>query len=182
MKIAIQYHFPCLDEIAKMTMMKAIDFSNLLQSRGFNFFTGVPCSYLSSLCGIFSQKDQSFHVPAVREDIALGLAAGAYLAGKLPVVYMQNSGLGYCLEGFASLHFIYHIPALVLVSYRGPEDQGWEEHLIMGKHTEDLLNTFHMKYSVFRGKLSASEVKEMKQYMLDQGLPYFLLITKGALE
>lgn len=182
MKIEIQYHFSCPYEIAKMTMMKAIDFSNLLQSTGFNFFTGVPCSYLSSLCGILSQKDQSFHVPAVREDIALGLAAGAYLAGKLPVVYMQNSGLGYCLEAFASLHFIYHIPALVLVSYRGPEDQGWEEHLIMGEHTEDLLNTFSMKYSIFRGKISASEVKEMKQYMLDQGLPYFLLITKRALE
>ncbi|MBW2040234.1 MAG: sulfopyruvate decarboxylase subunit alpha [Deltaproteobacteria bacterium] len=162
--------------------MKAIGFLGLLEKNGFNFFTGVPCSYLSSLCQILNQRDQSFHVPAVREDIAVGLAAGAYLAGKFPVIYMQNSGLGYSLEAFASLQLIYYIPALVLLSYRGPEDQGWEEHLIMGKHTEDLLNAFHMKYSIFRGKISAPEVKGIKGYLLDQGLPYFLLITKGALE
>lgn len=163
-------------------IMKTIDFLNVLEKEGFNFFTGVPCSYLSPLCKALTHKDQSFHISAVREDIALGLAAGAYLAGKLPVIYMQNSGLGYCLEAFASLHLIYHIPALVLVSYRGPEDQGWEEHLIMGKHTEDLLNTFHMKYSIFREKISTTEIEEVKQYLVDQSLPYFLLITKGSLE
>lgn len=162
--------------------MKATDFLTILEKKGFNFFTGVPCSYLSPLCKVLTHKDQSFHIPAVREDIALGLAAGAYLAGKLPVIYMQNSGLGYCLEAFASLHLIYQIPALVLVSYRGPDDQGWEEHLIMGEHTEDLLNTFHMKYSLFRGKKSAMEIEEVKRYLVDQELPYFFLITKGALE
>jgi sulfopyruvate decarboxylase subunit alpha len=162
--------------------MKAIDFLTILEKEGFNFFTGVPCSYLSSLCKALARKDQSFHVPAVREDIALGLAAGAYLAGKFPVIYMQNAGLGYCLEAFASLHLIYHIPALVLVTYRGPEDQGWEEHLIMGKHTEELLNIFHMKYSLFRGKTSAQEIEAVKQYLADRELPYFFLVTKGALE
>ena len=162
--------------------MKAIEFLDLLEKNGFNFFTGVPCSYLSPLCEILGQMDQSFHVPAPREDIALGLAAGAYLAGKLPVIYMQNSGLGYCLEAFASLHLIYHIPALVLVSYRGPQDQGWEEHLIMGRHTEDLLSTFQMKYSIFKGKVVDVDIEGIKRYLVDQELPHFLLITKGALK
>ena len=162
--------------------MKAIDFLTILEKNGFSFFTGVPCSYLSPLCKALVHKDGSFHVPAVREDVALGLAAGAYLAGKLPVIYMQNSGLGYCLEAFDSLHLIYHIPALVLVTYRGPEDQGWEEHVIMGKHTEELLNTFHMKYSLFKGKTSAGEIEQVKQYLVDRELPYFFLVTKGALQ
>jgi sulfopyruvate decarboxylase alpha subunit len=162
--------------------MKGIDFLTILEKEGFDFFTGVPCSYLSPLCKALVRKDQSFHVPAVREDIALGLAAGAYLAGKLPVIYMQNSGLGYCLEAFTSLQLIYQIPALVLVTYRGPEDQGWEEHLIMGKHTEELLNTFHMRYSLFGGTTSAGEIEEMKRYLVDRGLPCFLLVMKGALE
>ena len=96
--------------------MKAIGFLALSVKNGFNFFTGVPCSYLSSLCQTVTHKDISSHVPAVREDIALGLAEGAYLVRKFPVIYVQNSGLGYCLEAFASLHLMYHIPALVLVS------------------------------------------------------------------
>ena len=66
--------------------MKAIDFLTILEKEGFDFFTGVPCSYLSPLCKALARKDQSFQVPAVREDIALGLAAGAYLAGKLPMI------------------------------------------------------------------------------------------------
>src|SRR5207245_122100 len=61
----------------------------------------------------------SGYVPAVREDSAVGIAAGAYLAGKKPVVLMQNSGLGVCLNAILSLNAIYAIPALLVVSWRG---------------------------------------------------------------
>lgn len=169
--------------------MKAADFLNLLEDNGFNFFTGVPCSYFSPLCDLLAKKDASFHIPAVREDIALGLASGAYLAGKLPVVYMQNSGIGYSLEAFASLPMIYHIPVLVLVSYRGPGDQGMEEHLVMGEHTEEILQSFKIKYSIFgslnadvEGVDKAPDIEEIRQYCLKEELPYFLLVSKGALE
>src|SRR4030043_1506164 len=119
--------------------MPAVEFAELLKINGFNFITGVPCSYFTSLLKIFNRKKGFIHIPAVREDIAVGLSAGAYMSGKLPLVYMQNSGLGYSLEAFASLHLIYGIPALVLLSYRGPEDVDMEEHLVMGKYTEELL-------------------------------------------
>jgi phosphonopyruvate decarboxylase len=162
--------------------MKAKDFLILLKKYGFNFFTGIPCSYLSALCEVLNKENSFLHIPAVREDIAVGLSVGAYLAGKLPVIYMQNSGLGYSLEAFASLHLIYYIPSLVLVSYRGPEDKGWEEHLVMGKHTEDLLKAFNLKYSIFKGKISEKQLKEIKDYLVNKKLPYFLLVTKGAFE
>ena len=162
--------------------MKAADFLALLESHGFDFFTGVPCSYFTPLIDILAQKDPAYHLPAPREDIAVGLSVGAYLAGKKPVIYMQNSGLGYSLEAFASLHLIYDIPTLVLVSYRGPEDQGMEEHLIMGKHTEELLKTFDMQYSIFNGELTEKDVLTMEDYMNKKDLPYFLLVMKGALE
>lgn len=163
--------------------MKAKDFLILLEKNGFNFYTGVPCSYLGPFCkALNNESNEILHIPAVREDIALGLAVGAYLAGKLPVIYMQNSGLGYSLEAFASLPLIYYTPILVLVSYRGPEDQGWEEHLIMGEHTEELLKTFHLKYSISKGKITEKEIQKIKRYLIDNQLPYFLLVTKGAFE
>jgi sulfopyruvate decarboxylase alpha subunit len=161
--------------------MNAAEFLSLLENKGFNFFTGVPCSYLSSLCRLLNTKDHSVHVPAVREDLALGVAAGAYLAGKWPVVYMQNSGLGYCLEVLASLQYIYRIPALILVSYRGPADQGWEEHKFMGEHTEELLQLFEAAYSIFKDPISEAEVETISQYLYKQRMPYFLLVAKGAL-
>lgn len=168
--------------------MKAADFFSLLKENGFNFFTGVPCSYFAPLCELLNKETAAFHLPAVREDIAVGLAGGAYLAGKLPVLYMQNSGIGYSLEAFASLPLIYYIPMLALVSYRGPQDQGMEEHLIMGQHTEEILQDFKMKYSIIgeprenaQQTFKPADIKEIKRYLLKEELPYFLLVEKGAL-
>jgi len=163
--------------------MEAKQLISVLKSHGFDFFTGVPCSYLAPLVKVINETSDSsrYHVPAVREDSAAAVAAGAYLSGKMPVLYMQNSGLGYSLEVFASLHIIYRIPSLVLLSYRGPEDVNMEEHVVMGLHTEEILNTFGLEYAVFRGDPAGLQVTEAKQYLLEQQKPYFLLITKGSL-
>lgn len=161
--------------------MKAHDFLNLLENNGYNFFTGVPCSYFTSMINHLNKQNHLLHIPAVREDIAVGLAAGASLAKKQSVVYMQNSGLGYSLEAFASIHLIYRIPALVLLSYRGPEDQNMEEHMIMGQHTEEILQSFHIKYSLLKNKISDLEIKKITDTITTQQLPYFLLVYKGAL-
>ena len=142
----------------------------------------MPCSYIESLCGVLEKRPVTFHLGAVREDIAVGIAAGAAMAGRLPVVYMQNSGLGYSLNAIDSLHLIYRLPALFLVTYRGPEDQGWEEHRVMGEHTEDLLRAFDLPYRVFRGEMKEEEPEEIKNTILGGELPYFLLITRGALQ
>lgn len=161
--------------------MKATKFLKLLESKGFDFFTGVPCSYFTALCDRLAQREDSFHVAAVREDLAVGLASGAYLGGKQPVVYMQNSGLGYSLEAFASLPLIYHIPMLVLISNRGPQDRGMEEHMIMGKHTESILKDFEIPYTIFQDELTPEDIDNIKEHLATNKKPYVLLTQKGAL-
>ena len=161
--------------------MNAEDFLDVLRENGFDFFTGVPCSYLTPLIDVLSPMDSSLHVPAPREDIAVGIAAGAYLGGKLPVIYMQNSGLGYSLEAFASIHMIYNIPALVLATYRGPADKGWEEYQVMGDHTEELLKTFGFRYSILEESLGQKEIEEIETYLQQSLKPYVLLVKKGSL-
>lgn len=162
--------------------MRATEFYNILEKNGFNFFTGVPCSYLTPFIRILTPKEPSLHLPALREDMAVGLAAGAYLAGKLPVIYMQNSGLGYSLEALASIQMIYCIPSLLLVTYRGPEDPGWEEHQVMGEHTEELLRTFKIRFSILKTGIGDSDIGEIKQYLVEREQPYCLLISKEALQ
>jgi phosphonopyruvate decarboxylase len=71
------------------------------------------------------------YYPAVREDAAFGLAAGAYLAGKKQAVLIQNSGLGYSLNVLTSLNLIYKIPVLILVTWRGHGPDA-PEHIVMG--------------------------------------------------
>jgi phosphonopyruvate decarboxylase len=161
--------------------MKAKNFLTRLKQNNFNFFTGVPCSYLTPLIDLLSPLPPKQHIPAPREDIAVGIAAGAYLAGSTPVIYMQNSGLGYSLEAFASIHMIYNIPALVLATYRGPADKGWEEHQVMGDHTEELLKTFGFRYSILEESFDQTKIETIKSYLQQSLKPYVLLIKKGAL-
>jgi hypothetical protein len=75
-----------------------------LKAAGFDFFAGVPCSLLKGLVSILDADPDAHYVSATREDSALGMAAGAYLGGKTPMVLMQNSGLGVSVNALASLH------------------------------------------------------------------------------
>jgi phosphonopyruvate decarboxylase len=78
------------------------DLAARLLGRGFDFFTGVPCSLIESLIAALEADPAVLYVPAVREDAAVGVAAGAWLGGRRPVVLMQNSGLGTSLNALRS--------------------------------------------------------------------------------
>jgi len=159
--------------------MKADTFLENLTEAGFDFFTGVPCSYLAPLVAELNRRPAEFHLPAPREDLAAGLAAGAWLGGRQPLVYMQNSGLGYSLEAFASLHMIYRIPVMLLVSWRGPADPGWEEHRVMGDHTRELLDTFGIPWVVW--KAGAPEIPIPLRGDDEAPGPRVILVEKGVL-
>lgn len=95
-------------------------------------------SLIGSLLEELSREPEGYR-PAVREDIAVGLASGAYLAGRWPCVLMQNSGLGYCLNALMSLNLIYRIPLLLVVGHRGYQGKDAPEHLVIGRHGEAIL-------------------------------------------
>ncbi len=114
-------------------------FASGLKKRKFSFFTGVPCSLLGTLIEHLESSPEFEYVANVREDAALGLASGAYLAGRKSAVLMQNSGFGYSLNVLTSLNMIYKIPLLVIISYRGFLGNDAPEHIIMGAKLEQLL-------------------------------------------
>src|SRR3954464_2374035 len=98
-------------------MIESDAFVQALQDMGVDFFTGVPDSILGGI--IAELMTRRLYTPAVREDEAGTMAAGAYLAGKVPAVLMQNSGLGTSLNALISLNLIYRKPCIVIVSWRG---------------------------------------------------------------
>ena len=159
-------------------MLSSDIFSKLLLSKGFNFYAGVPCSLLSGLISIIDDDPKTPYFPAVREDAAVGLCAGAYLAGKLPVLLMQNSGLGYCINAFTSLNLIYKIPVLVIMSWRGEDRSDAPEHSIMGEINQRLLTTCGMEYSVLSNENYEVSLNTALQ-KIKEGLPYTLMVGKG---
>ena len=153
-----------------------------LRDAGFDFFTGVPCSFLTPFLDRWNHETREVHLPAPREDLAVGLAAGAWLGGRFPVLYMQNSGLGYSLEAFASLHMIYRIPVLLVVSWRGPDDPGWEEHRIMGEHTTELLDTFGIPWRIWKNEGGRETARKLAGDVRGERGPVALLVKRGVLK
>jgi phosphonopyruvate decarboxylase len=145
------------------------DVATLLTRHGFDFFTGVPCSLVEDVIAVLETERDAPYVAAVREDAAVGLAAGAWFAGRRPCVLMQNSGLGTSLNALASLSLMYGLPALIVVTWRGHEGKDAPEHILTGKITPQILDLLGIPHRVLSAETAAADVawaaKEMDTRM-----------------
>ena len=125
-------------------MISGHDVAALLERHHFDFFTGVPCSLVEDVIAVLEEGSRAPYIAAVREDAAIGMAAGAWFAGRRPCVLMQNSGLGTSLNALASLSLMYGLPALVVVTWRGHGGKDAPEHILTGAITTNLLDLLGM--------------------------------------
>jgi phosphonopyruvate decarboxylase len=128
-------------------------FFHFLSEHQIEFFTGVPDSLLKDLCAYITDNCSSEnHIIAANEGLAIGLATGYYLAtGKIPVVYMQNSGIGNAINPLLSLvdKEVYNIPILLLIGWRGePKVKDEPQHIEQGKLTIPLLETMGIQNAI----------------------------------
>lgn len=155
---------------------------------GVSFFTGVPDSALGAFCSYVAQESKlgnCQHVTAANEGNAIGIAAGSYLAsGKVPLVYMQNSGLGNAINPLTSLVHanVYSIPMIIMVGHRGKPGQSDEpQHIPMGSITEKLVTLMGFDSIEVSNltqnpeQLVAHAVASAKEKMQ----PYFLIVDKS---
>lgn len=122
-------------------MIEAHTFLKTLKQHGYNFFTGVACSYLTELINLLEADPDITYIAATNEGDAIATAAGAYLARQKPVVFMQNSGLGNAVNPITSLLSTFDIPLLMLITHRGDPEQSADQpqHQLMGQIMEQLL-------------------------------------------
>lgn len=106
------------------------------KAKKYNFFIGVPCSGIKDFILEVQQDQKNIYIPATREDTAIALAVGAYFTGKKPLVFMQNSGLGNCVNIITSLLIPYKIKIHLLISVRRKPF----EHEFMYKITQKLVS------------------------------------------
>lgn len=158
---------------------KANQLHQCFRSLGVNFATGVPCGVLRHIIKNLSDDKAITHLVANRESEAVGIAAGAYFAGKIPVVYMQNSGLFGASNDIASLLVPYKIPIFFIVTYRGCEGEDAIQHLTTGRATESLIRSFGLTYVVYAGENFEELIPKMFRQMQQETTPIFLLLKRG---
>lgn len=166
-----------------------IDF--LTSLLGADFYTGVPDSQLKALCNYLMDKygiDPQHHIIAANEGNCTALAAGYHLAtGKVPVVYMQNSGEGNIINPVASLlnDKVYAIPMIFIIGWRGePGVHDEPQHIYQGKVTLKLLEDMDIAFFVVGKDTTEAEAKEVFRNfreVLQAGKQVAFVIRKGAL-
>lgn len=164
---------------------------SLLRIIGADFYTGVPDSQLRSLCDYLMKEygvDPLHHIIGANEGNCAALAAGYYLAtGKLPVVYLQNSGEGNIINPLASLlnREVYGIPVLFLIGWRGEPGVADEpQHVYQGAVTEQLLRDMDLEWAVIGPETGEEEVRDaMERFRkaFSEGRQAAFVIRKGAL-
>lgn len=163
-------------------MINAETFLHQAKLKGFDFFTGVPCSFLTPLInGVLNDSDVEY-VAAASEGEAVAIAAGAWLCGRETVVMFQNSGLGNAINPLTSLNFPFQIPTLVICTWRaGPGLEDEPQHELMGQITPDLFEIMRIPYSLFPNddELVSARLDDVKAQMAESGLPSAFIMQKG---
>lgn len=158
---------------------------------GSEFYTGVPDSQLKALCNYLMDIygiDSHHHIIAANEGSCTALAAGYHLAtGKVPVVYMQNSGEGNIINPVASLlnNKVYAIPVVFIVGWRGePGIHDEPQHIYQGEVTVKLLDDMGIESFIIGKETTDEEVEKamaLFREKLSHGLDVAFIIRKDTL-
>jgi phosphonopyruvate decarboxylase len=164
-------------------MIQAEEFVEAARNIGFEWYAGVPCSFLTPFINYVINDEKLTYISSANEGDALATAAGAAIAGKPAVVMMQNSGLGNAINPLTSLAYIFRIPLLLICTLRGDRLLHDEpQHELMGQITDKLLETMSVPWEFF--PTAATEIEPVLQrattYMQQQRRPYALIMRKGT--
>lgn len=171
-------------------MIEARDFVEAARERGFGWYAGVPCSYLTPFINYVLQDASLRYCSMANEGDAVALIAGVALGARAArgiaprgVSMMQNSGLGNAVSPLTSLTWTFRLPQLLIVTWRGqPGVPDEPQHALMGPITPALLATMEIPWELFpaeRGEIGAA-LDRAVAHMKESGRPYALVMPKGT--
>jgi sulfopyruvate decarboxylase subunit alpha len=141
--------------------LRGDELARALVAHGFDFFTGVPCSLVASLI--------------------VALEPHGYVAGRRPLVLMQNSGFGVSLNAIGSLQDIYALPCLLVVTWRGYQGNDAPEHLVMGEAMPAILDAMRIPWREISAAGAADDVAWARARLDAKPGPVALVVKPGVL-
>jgi phosphonopyruvate decarboxylase len=156
---------------------------SFLKKKKIDFFVGVPDSVLKYFIKILQGKK---HIIAANEGSAVSIGIGNYLSTKkIPLVYMQNSGLGNAINPLISIAHkkVYSIPLLLMIGWRGAPSKFKDEpqHNLKGKITIKILKLLNIKYCIINNEDDFKKLNHLINFSLKNKTPVAFLIKNHSL-
>jgi len=168
-------------------MIEAVQFVEAARERGFEWYAGVPCSYLTPFINYVVQDPSLHYVSAANEGDAVAFIAGVTQGarnGVRGITMMQNSGLGNAVSPLTSLTWTFRLPQLLIVTWRGQPGGASDEpqHALMGPVTPAMLDTMEIPWELFPTEPEAvgPALDRAIAHMDATGRPYALIMQKGS--
>ena len=172
-------------------MIDARDFVEAARERGFEWYAGVPCSYLTPFINYVLQDASLRYLSMANEGDAVALIAGVALGGargisdRRGIAMMQNSGLGNAVSPLTSLTWVFRLPQLLIITWRGQPGVADEpQHALMGAITPTLLETIDVPWELFPSEAAAigPALDRATAHMDETGRPYALVMQKETVK
>ena len=167
-------------------MIRAENLLKLLKKNGSDFYTGVPDSILKEMSILSQNKNKKNHIIASNEGSAVSIGIGQFLSTKkIPVVYMQNSGLSNALNPLISLAHrkVYSIPLILVIGWRGsPKIIDEPQHNVKGKITKQILRLLNIKYTILRSHKDLKKFEKLIRMAKKNKSIIACLIEQGILK
>ena len=170
-------------------MIEAQHFVEAARAKGFQWYAGVPCSFLTPFINYVLQDPQLRYVSMANEGDAVALIAGIALAGSAAAPYgrgiamMQNSGLGNAVSPLTSLTWTFRLPQLLIVTWRAqPGIADEPQHALMGPITPEMLESMQIPWELFPTEPAqiGPALERAIAHMDQSGRPYALVMQKGS--
>jgi phosphonopyruvate decarboxylase len=170
-------------------LIEAKHFVEAARERGFNWYAGVPCSYLTPFINFVVQDSALHYVSMANEGDAVALIAGVTLANgpdrplQRGIAMMQNSGLGNAVSPLTSLTWTFRLPQLLIVTWRGQPGVADEpQHELMGPITPTLLDAMEIRWELFPTEPDAvgPALDRAIAHMDSTGGTYAFVMQKGS--
>ncbi len=161
-------------------MLDTEKYGKMLIDRRFDFFTGIPCSFLKNLINFAINNCE--YIIANNEGDAVATAAGAYLGGRKAVVLMQNSGLTNASNPLTSLNYTFNIPVLGFIGFRGkPGIADQPQHDLMGRITTEMLDLLQISWEYLSEDINeAIQQLQRADECICQNKSFFFVVRKDT--
>lgn len=170
-------------------MININDFIRSLKKNDLNFVTGVPDSLLKNLCFKFEKQYKRNHIVASNEGAAIAIGIGYHLkTGKIPIIYLQNSGLGNMVNPILSLAHpkVFNIPLLIIMGWRGEKSKilrDEPQHRTQGNLTEKFLKSMNIKYNILSKNTDYKKIiNKLRLYSKKHNKISCLLVRKNSFD